>query len=209
MKYYLKLLIATIFHSRKYEIKRAYFHRDHPAAFDDTINNDQWQKEVYEFARKIFDENKLQTVLDIGCGSAYKFIQNFKDKNITGIEIEPTLSWLKKEYPQHKWAEINELKNDEQFGLIICSDVIEHIPDPDVLLDKINSLDFKFLVLSTPDRELIKNKYNSIGPPFNPCHCREWNFDEFGKYIGARYKIISHFISNEEQKTQVILCIKN
>jgi hypothetical protein len=55
-----------------YEIAPGYSHRVSGAYFDDTGNTDGWQKEVYEAARDIMSTNKLRTIYDVGCGSAYK-----------------------------------------------------------------------------------------------------------------------------------------
>ena len=35
--------------------------------------------------------------------------------------------------------------------------------------------------------------------------CREWTFEEFGQYICRRFQIVEHFISNLEQRTQVVV----
>src|SRR5438874_10543750 len=40
--------------------------------FDDTQQEDQWQLEVYSFAREICQRDQFKTVCDVGCGSAYK-----------------------------------------------------------------------------------------------------------------------------------------
>jgi hypothetical protein len=44
------------------------------------------------------------------------------------------------------------------------------------------------------------------GPPANETHIREWNFDEFHRYIGIPFNILDHIISNREQFTQMIVC---
>ena len=92
--------------------------------------------------------------------------------------------------------------------IIIASDVIEHIADPDELLDLIEKSEPKLIVLSTPDRNLLQKGHD--GPPRNTAHFREWSFDEFRQYIESRFNIIEHFVTNEKQGTQTIVCdIKN
>jgi SAM-dependent methyltransferase len=85
-------------------IRPGYIHKKETVAFDDTHNEDEWQKEVYDFALMTFKENSMTTVLDIGCGSGYKLRSVFAGKDYTGSEIEPTLSYLKKTYPSDKWC---------------------------------------------------------------------------------------------------------
>lgn len=101
------------------------------------------------------------------------------------------------------------MKNNANFDLIICSDVIEHIPDPDQLINCLKSLDSKFIVFSTPNRDLFNSKYSQLGPPPNPSHCREWNFEEFETYIRKNFEVIDHLITNKQQGTQLILCVSS
>jgi 2-polyprenyl-3-methyl-5-hydroxy-6-metoxy-1,4-benzoquinol methylase len=87
--------------------------------------------------------------------------------------------------------------------MIICADVIEHIKNPDSVLQYFEYLKPKVIVISTPDRDLLLN-YN--GPPKNPAHVREWSYKEFSEYIGSFFKVKEHFISSVSQSTQVIVC---
>ena len=207
MLYYLRWFLSLFFVGRKFAISSAYYHRKRAGNFDDTANRDEWQKEVYEHAARLFKKHDLDNVLDIGCGSAYKLRKYFAGKPYTGVEVEPTLSWLRKQYPGERWLASEELKPGA-YDLIICSDVIEHVPDPAEFLESLAMLNFKFLLLSTPDRGLIKNKYNYLGPPLNPAHYREWNFSEFHNFVSAYFSIEEHFISNQQQATQVVVCGK-
>ena len=208
--YLSKKLISLSFSHQQYEIKAAYYHRRHPQHFDDTKLEDEWQKEVYEYALKIAEEKHLKTVLDYGCGSAYKLLKYFKDYDFIGSDIEPTLGWLRENYPENTWLSPDELiKSQKKFDFIISADVVEHIPDPNQFINCLKKLDSSFIVISTLDRDLLNNKYSHIGPPLNPAHCREWNFKEFENYISKNFRVIDHRITNKEQGTQLILCAKS
>jgi hypothetical protein len=174
--------------------------------FDDTSNDDQWQLEVYQFAREIADRDGLSTVCDIGCGSGYKLMRYFKDFDTLGLELPQTYNYLVKKYPTRKWqvADFSAAPNFQP-DLVIASDIIEHLPNPDELLRYIKLLKPKQIVLSTPARNLLLSASHD-GPPTNPAHVREWSFAEFRKYIGEYFDIEEHFISNPAQATQCILC---
>jgi len=172
--------------------------------FDDTPNQDQWQKEVYMYAKKIFVNNKFSKVIDVGCGSAYKLLKYFANDKTLGIDLSPTVNWLRTHYPNKEWTD--QFEPILNYDLIIASDIIEHMPDPDMLLDLVQSCRTKLIIFSTPDRDLLNNDQ---GPPNNPSHVREWNMLEFNNYIGSRFHILDHFISNREQGTQVILAKNN
>lgn len=189
---------------KTYFIKSDYVHRTSYNYFDDTSNKDEWQKEVYAYARKLFDEKDFQTVLDVGCGSAFKLIKNFNDVSFIGVDVEETIQKLKIKYPQYIWS--TTLENINNIDLVICSDVIEHIVDPDDFIANIKKINSKLMIFSTPERDLLKSGHS--GPPKNLCHIREWNFKEFFEYMQSHFEVLDHFVSNEIQATQLVL-VKN
>jgi hypothetical protein len=204
--HYPKKFLSLFFRRRLYEITPRYYHRRHPKHWDDTINKDEYQKEVYEYALNFAERENLKTVLDYGCGSAFKLLKYFYNFEITGVDIDPTLSWLKTNYPKNTWLSPEKLvRQRKRFDLILCADVIEHLPNPDLLLKNFENLDPRFIIFSTPDRGLINDNRNMLGPPWNPSHCREWNFEEFENYIGKNFEVLDHRVTNEAQWTQLIV----
>lgn len=186
---------------KTYHIKESYTARLDNKDFDDTKLTDEWQKEVYQYAKKAAEENDFKTILDIGAGSGYKLIKHFDNYNTLGIDIPKTVSFLKEKYPTKSWTD--QFVPVAGYDLVISSDVIEHLPDPDILLDLIIQCDPKLIVLSTPERNLLyKTDHN--GPPFNRSHVREWTMVEFYNYISSRLDVLDHYISNHDQATQVI-----
>lgn len=176
-----------------YGIKDGYVSRDHTQFFDDTPYTDEHQREVYEKALEIarrFPWHKR--VVDIGCGSGYKLVKYFgKDYEICGYDLPATVEFLRGKYPQHEWRTADLEREDvrEKTDLLLCVDVIEHVLDPDVLLGRINNMDFRLGIITSPDREHIPG--GSVdGPPVNACHVREWNLDEYVKYIGQHFHIL-------------------
>lgn len=187
---------------KNYFLSDDYTHRLENAFFDDTPFKDEWQKEVYTFARRLADNHQIQSVADIGTGSGFKLLDNFKERHTLGIDLPTTVEWLKRQYPDRAWSD--KFEPVAGYDLIISSDVIEHLPDPDVLLDLIIQSNPKFVVLSTPDRDL-RGIEERLGPPNNVTHVREWNMPEFKSYINSKLNVLTQFISNKEQCTQVIL----
>lgn len=190
-----------------YFIHDGYKHRTEVSYFDDTGNADEWQREVYRFAREVFDERHLSNVCDIGCGSAFKLIRHFADSDIVGFDIRATCEWLRNKYPTHRWVEL-DFKNPPAIraDLVIAADVIEHVLYPDELLSYVLALHPQYVVFSTPDRNLL-NHGTHDGPPLNSAHIREWSYAEFQAYVGSRFEVVEHFISNRQQGTQCLLCV--
>jgi SAM-dependent methyltransferase len=190
----------------KYCIRGGYSHRHEYRYFDDRIIDNEWQREVYQYARSLMQREHLKRVIDVGCGSALKLIRELGEFDTIGIDVSPTYEWLKERYPDRSWVrsftdEANSLRGD----LVICADVIEHVLDPDSLIKFIKSIRPKFVILSTPERDLTYGGHH-WGPPTNETHIREWNFEEFDRYIGIHFDIADHSISNREQFTQMIVC---
>jgi hypothetical protein len=197
---------STVGRAENYFIHDGYQHRAEAIYFDDTENCDEWQDEVYKFAREVFDLRELKTVCDVGCGSAYKLLKHFSDRSVVGLDVGKTCAWLKKKYPHLTWMEL-DFKDPPsmQADLIIAADVIEHLSDPDELLSYLAKINSKYVILSTPERNLLRAGTHN-GPPRNPAHMREWNFTEFETYVASRFHVLEHFISNSAQGTQCLLC---
>lgn len=195
-------------------IKPSYIHRDSCTHFDDTALSDEYQDGVYRHARTLADKMGLRTVFDIGCGSGFKLIKYFSDLTILGSEIEPTLGWLRSTYPEHAWIPSDfALKPPFSPDLIICSDVVEHLVNPNLLLEFIASLAFQRLVLSTPERNAVQMRQSGHlhdGPPQNPCHVREWSFTELRLYLSQYFYVIDHLLLQNPHESradcQVIVC---
>jgi SAM-dependent methyltransferase len=170
------------------------------AYFDDTELKDEWQNEVYLYTKDIVEQNNYKNIVDFGCGSGYKLIKYFNEYNTIGIDLPPTISVLKERYPGKVWQDNLDTVSCDVF---IASDVIEHMENPDILLDFIEKCNPKEIILSTPASDL-RTPIIENGPPANIHHIREWSFNEFKNYIESRFQIINHKITNEEQHTQMI-----
>jgi len=189
-----------------YFIHEGYKNRTEAIYYDDTGNTNQWQMEVYKFAREVLDQSKLKYVCDIGCGSAYKLLKYFGDCNTIGLDVAKTCEWLGAKYPGREWLELDfSTVPALQADVVIAADVVEHLLYPDQLMSYIAALDPKYVVLSTPDRNLFRTGTHN-GPPGNPAHIREWSFAEFEAYVASHFQVLDHFISNSRQATQCLLC---
>lgn len=181
-----------------------------PEHFDDVAatekgDGEKWQREVYRYAAKVMKEHGFTHVADIGCGAAFKLMKYLGMYDTVGFETEPCYSYLKSKYPERKWVlsgepEKNFIEYNENFDLIICADVIEHIIDPDLLIDFIKKLNFKYVIMSTPNQHF---RSTPSGPPVNKAHVREWNHEQFTRYMEKHFTIIHKF--HDPKETQIFL----
>lgn len=192
--------------SKAFAIKSGYRHRRRVAFYDDTPNRDQYQREVYLAARDYARRSGALTIADVGCGSGFKLVQFLSEFDVVGYDMPATVSFLRSTYPAFKWEIANfEVEPQLKRDVVICADVIEHVPNPDALLRYLKKLTKQRLFISTPDRVLVYGKDHD-GPPRNRSHYREWNQAEFEHYVSQYFHIESHVISNLSQATQLIEC---
>jgi SAM-dependent methyltransferase len=197
--------LYTIGSRENYFIHDGYEHRLAAQYFNDTTNSDDWQDEVYRFAREIADQYELKSVLDVGCGSGFKLLKYLNDRNTIGVDVSATVERLQKRYPIRSWAVSDfSAANTPRVDLLIASDVIEHVTNPDDLLGYIVRVAPAYVVLSTPDRNLLRLGTHN-GPPSNPAHLREWSMPELHAYVSEFLEIVEHFISYAPQATQCLL----
>lgn len=189
-----------------YHIRPDYQHRRSVEYFDDSVLADQWQDEVYQYARQVYQLRGHSSVVDFGCGSGFKLIKYFSDAaQVLGVDLEPTVEFLRSRYPALEWrTTLSGYAPD--VGIFIAADVIEHMENPDQLLDIIQKSRARDIVISTPDRSLTVAQWGhpELGPTPNHHHYREWNMAEFYQYISSRFDVITHMTSNQAQCTQLI-----
>lgn len=161
----------------------SYNRRLKEAHYDDTPNTDAHQAEVYRLGQ-LFNP---ASVLDIGCGSAYKLRLNFPLAKRTGTDVPKTVDWLNGKYPGEDW-QVADYSHDlgQKYDLIILADVLEHLLDPALVLQwAARQLSASGILLaSTPARELLPPGYSKTGPPRNPSHMQEWSSAEFAQFCG-------------------------
>jgi SAM-dependent methyltransferase len=161
-----------------------------------------YQFPVYEFISKFIKDKNINRVMDIGCGVGRKLTHVNKENpsvEIIGIDQEDPIEYCKKNYDFGKWYsddfENSQLSETIKSKLIISSDVIEHLINPNLLLDYIKTKLDKdgIVILSTPERDLFRGTECNYSP--NKHHVREWNFKEFETYLESQgFEIIDHFL---------------
>jgi hypothetical protein len=143
---------------------------------------------VYDIMGEVARQVSASFLVDVGCGNGYKISQYESAFPIIGVDYGRNIDFCKENYSfecidfdleQESYLDLNRAG-----GVAVCSDVIEHLLNPDLLTMK-KWLDVgtcKAVVLSTPERDLTYNGEH-IGPPDNVHHIREWNMMELDGYL--------------------------
>lgn len=190
----------------RFGIKSGYHHATQAEDFNAVGAGEEWQKEVYELAAERAHKAGMRSVIDIGCGTGFKLLKHFESLQTTGIEVEPTYTWLRDTYPARHWLRFGSFDPAKlEADLLICADVIEHLANPDDLMAFIGKIRFQTLVLSTPERNAVAGT-SDFGPPENTCHFREWNAVEFRNYVSRFLDVEDQLIFPGKSTTQVVIC---
>ncbi len=186
--------------TKTYAIKDGYRHKSSSEIMQNQKKEEYWtpgkiplskyyQYAVYAYAARLIGERSLTSVVDVGCGPAYKLMELVYPicQDVVGIDQKHAVEFCKNNYGRGVFL-ADDLNNpitalNRTFDLVICSDVIEHVLDPDVLLQFIKRFchDKTLILFSTPERDVLRGVANIESP--NPEHVREWNKVEFVSYL--------------------------
>jgi SAM-dependent methyltransferase len=159
-----------------------------------------YQRQVYVRARDLMRRHGFRSVVDIGCGPATKLIEILKPvaSELVGLDTEAAVEYCRRLHGDEVFHAVDlerpALDLNRTFDLVICSDVIEHLEDPDLLLDLLLRLvaPSGLIVLSTPERDGLRGPDSNV-PPAALEHVREWNRSEFATYLEERgFAILDH-----------------
>lgn len=159
-----------------------------------------YQRAVYAWALQLIRQHKIGRVADVGCGFAAKLAWlHTQESSIEyyGIDQPGAIDLCRSHYPFGNWISVDIENNptvpDVDFGLLIASDVIEHLQNPDHLLDYLRQVGKPgcLVLISTPDRVALRGEKAMHSP--NPSHVREWSGPEFRAYVESKgFRVLEH-----------------
>lgn len=137
-------------------------------------------------------------ILDVGCGEG--FVINFlKNKNIIGLDIsEGALTIAKIKNPENRFL-IGDIHNlpfrKDDFGIVIVTEVLEHIVKPEKAIDEIKRVSKRYCIFSVPNEpyfrlmdllrgENISRFGNDIG------HIQNWSSIEFIELLEKYFNLL-------------------
>lgn len=152
----------------------------------------KYQYHVYRWAAELVRERGLASVLDAGCGPATKLSRLVAPvcgdiegiDQISGVEAARRLNAPGKFTPID--LERPTVAPWRTFDLIICSDVVEHLLDPDPMMRFLRGFcnARTLLLFSTPDRARLHGR--DCLASTKPEHVREWTYPEFRRFLNSR-----------------------
>ena len=152
---------------------------------------------------KILKPLKPLKILDIGCGEGFtlkKLEEKKIGKTLTGIDNSlSAIKTGKKIYPHldlQKGDVYNLEFTDNEFDIVICTEVLEHLKDPKAAIQEIKRVTKKYILFSVPNEpffilaNLLRGKYfKRLGN--HPEHINHWTFFSFPLFLRKQGLIVS------------------
>ncbi len=149
----------------------------------------------YKTVYKILKPLKVDSVLDVGCGEGItldKFEKEGIGKSLHGIDYsDDALKIGKKIYPNLnlKKGDIYDIKEkDNSYDLVMATEVLEHLDDPQKALKELIRVSKRYVLLSVPNEpffigaNFMRGKYlKNFGN--HPEHINHWTFMTFRKMV--------------------------
>jgi SAM-dependent methyltransferase len=146
-----------------------------------------------------------KNILDAGCGEGFslnKLISNNIGEYLEGIEnSKEAIALGKKLFPRTKikLGSVYDLPYETNyFDLVLCTEVLEHLVDPQKALSEIIRVSKKYIIVSVPNEpffmlsNFLRGK-NLSGLGNDPGHINHWTILTFQKFLksnGVKIKIL-------------------
>lgn len=144
---------------------------------------------------------KPLSVLDAGCGEGFT-LSRFEEKhighNLEGVDfLDTAIKIGKKVHPKLKLKQGDIYKlpyKDNQFDLVLCTEVLEHLEYPEKALQELKRVTKKYCILSVPNEPLfmfgnfIRGK-NITRWGNDIEHINHWSSDAFKVLVSKYFKV--------------------
>jgi SAM-dependent methyltransferase len=150
----------------------------------------------FETVGRMVAEVEPASVLDAGCGEG-ETIERLGDllpHPVTGVDLNPeSVRFAAERLPGDRFDTADLLSlpfEDDSFDLVLCLEVLEHIPDPRPALAELARVSSGELILSVPHEpwfrlgNLARGKYLA-GLGNHPEHVNHWNPRTFREFLSG------------------------
>lgn len=153
---------------------------------------------VKNLSETIAPLEEVESIIDIGCGEG--FIVNCLNRtNITGVDIsKKALNVAKQKNPGCNFCagSIYDLSfKKSSFDLIIATEVLEHLENPEKALREIKRISKKYCIFSVPNEPYFRTMNFLRGKNLTRFgndieHLQNWSSKEFVKLIENHFSVI-------------------
>lgn len=143
-----------------------------------------------------------QSILEIGSGEGHVTEILLKDTRarIHATELsEAVMNETRKQLtdPRVSWelAKLEDYHPSGHFDLVVCCEVLEHLPDPSAGLKSLHAMDADFFVLSVPNEPIWRILNFLRGSYFrdfgnSPGHVQHWSTKQFIQFVSTEFTVL-------------------
>ena len=171
-----------------------------------TIDNRFYQWHLGRFMRRMYEllmEAEPRRVLDAGCGEGfvvdYLARQN-PDLELTGVDLsEGAIAYAQDRFGDRgtfRTGSVYELPfPDDAFDAVVCSEVLEHLDDPDRAVRELKRVARSHVLITVP-REPYFKWLNDLGRLLrispDPGHVNFWTTATFPPFVGEHFERVAY-----------------
>jgi 2-polyprenyl-3-methyl-5-hydroxy-6-metoxy-1,4-benzoquinol methylase len=155
-----------------------------------------------ETVRSFVDQSRPTCVLEIGCGEGHLLAAlDAPGRSLDGIDLcEETIAEARGQYGDRpnftfETGDIYALQLSKQYDLIVCCEVLEHLPRPVEALEILASIGARNVIVSVP-REPIWRMMNIARGKYlrdlgnTPGHVNHWSATGFQRFVASSFRIL-------------------
>lgn len=137
--------------------------------WDDMKTYGPFSRHVRRLIKDIMRPLTFETVLDVGCGQGSLLTElsaEFPHIKPHGCDISPiAVELARRKIPNGQfWVlDITREQLAQKFDLVVCSEVLEHIPDDVAVLKNLADMTGKYLLLSAPQGRMRRFEAEEVG----------------------------------------------
>ncbi len=158
-------------------------------------------KKFLQKIQELISKIEGKTLLDVGSGEGYVLKAILDQKQFQAAALEPNkkaLKILQKKLPNIivKQGYVENIPFDNNsFEVVVCCEVLEHLPDPEKALQELKRVGKKYFILSVPNEpwfslaNFLRGK-NISRWGCDPEHIQKWSTKAFSELVNKELKII-------------------
>jgi 2-polyprenyl-3-methyl-5-hydroxy-6-metoxy-1,4-benzoquinol methylase len=157
---------------------------------------------------RLISLTEAESILDLGCGEGFviRYLRNHNNNlRFEGLDInEEAINIAKKLNPDVNFVICNLYKpqyNENSFDLVMLTEVLEHLEDPEKVMNVIEKISNKHFILSVPWEpifsigNLLRGR-NILKWGNDPEHINKWGRDKFVTFVNNHFfvtRVVSSF----------------
>ena len=137
--------------------------------WDDMKKYGPFSRHIRRLIKDIIRPLTFESVLDVGCGQGSLLADlrsDFPQIKPNGTDISTSAVELaRQKVPDGRFLVLDATKEhlSEKFDVVLCSDVLEHIPDDMAVLNNLEHMTGKYLVISTIQGRMRRFEAEEVG----------------------------------------------